>query len=191
MYILQTKCLIFLFYNLYFCYQSNMNKLSKITLGIYVLCITCVGVMCSMNAMAQKSDSIYYSTKSKKIGRTPQIKANIQPYRPVFGFIPYNNILLNGNKSGAKPDKLLTVLKVYPNPIDDQINVTLKLERESNLSIKIMDLLGNEVITLTNERAPSGEITKSFTIPNRLNSGIYFLRVMAGAETSVKRISVL
>ena len=168
-----------------------MNKLSKIALCVYVLCITCVGVLCSLSAMAQKSDSIYYSNKAKKINKTPQIKANIQPYRPVFGFIPYNSLLVGSNKAAAKPDKLLTVLKVYPNPVDDQINVTLKLERESNLSIKIMDLLGNEVITLTNERAPSGEITKSFTIPNRLNSGIYFLRVVAGAETSVKRISVL
>lgn len=169
-----------------------MNKLSKITLCVYISCITCIGIMCSMDVMAQKSDSIYYNSKVKKVNKTPQIKANIQSYRPVFDFIPYNSLLMSNSKTAAsKSDKILTVLKVYPNPVDDQINVSLKLERETNLSIKVMDLLGNEVITLMNERSPSGEITKSFTIPNRLNSGIYFLRIVAGAETSVKRISVL
>ncbi|PIG99626.1 hypothetical protein CS542_05140 [Pedobacter sp. IW39] len=34
-----------------------------------------------------------------------------------------------------------------------------------------MDLLGNEVVTLSNERLSAGEQTKTFTIPNRLNSG--------------------
>lgn len=169
-----------------------MNKLSKITLLRHVFCIMCIGVFGSANVLAQRSDSIYYSNKSKKVNNTPQIKTNIQPYRPVFGFIPFSTFLFGPSKASlTKQDKILTVLKVYPNPIDDQINVTLKLERETILSIKIMDLLGNEVITLSNERYPSGEITKSFNIPNRLNSGIYFLRIVAGAETSVKRISVL
>ncbi|MNR16687.1 hypothetical protein D3C85_1333060 [compost metagenome] len=54
-----------------------------------------------------------------------------------------------------------------------------------------MDLLGNEVVTLSNERISSGEQTKSYTIPNRLNSGIYFLKIVSGSETIVKRISVL
>ncbi|MNU00497.1 hypothetical protein D3C86_1825280 [compost metagenome] len=65
------------------------------------------------------------------------------------------------------------------------------MDRESNLSVKIMDLLGNEIVTLANERIPAGEQTKSYTIPNRLNAGIYFLKIMSGNETVVKRISVL
>ena len=169
-----------------------MIKRHKITLLLYVLCITCINILGGAELFAQKSDSIYYNKNSKKINRTPEIKSNIQPYKPVLGFIPYNYFASTQTKPVVtKSDKILTVVRVYPNPIDDQINVTLKLEREINLSIKIMDLLGNEVITLSNERYPSGETTKSFNIPNRLNSGIYFLRIVAGAETSVKRISVL
>jgi len=151
-----------------------------------------MGVLGSAQVFAQRSDSIYYSSSKKKANNTPQIKANIKSYRPSFGFIPYNTFLVSSPKAASiQPEKILTVVKVFPNPIDDQINVTLKLEREAVLTIKIMDLLGNEVITLSNERYPSGESTKSFSIPNRLNSGIYFLRIVAGGETSVKRISVL
>lgn len=151
-----------------------------------------MSVLASAKVFAQQSDSISYAVSKKRLNNTPQIRTNIKPYRQSFGFIPYNTFLVGSSKaSTVKQEKILTVVKVFPNPVDDQINITLKLERETILTIKIMDLLGNEVITLSNERYPSGETTKSFNIPNRLNSGIYFLRVVAGGETSVKRISVL
>jgi len=151
-----------------------------------------MSTLASAKVFPQQSDSISYTISKKRINNTPQIKTNIKPYRQSFGFIPYNTFLIGSSKPAiVKQEKILTVVRVYPNPVDDQINITLKLERETILTIKIMDLLGNEVITLSNERYPSGESTKSFNIPNRLNSGIYFLRVVAGVETSVKRISVL
>jgi len=169
-----------------------MNRKSQITLFVYTLCIACMSVLASAQVFAQQSDSISYTVTKKRVNNTPQIRANIKPYRQSFGFIPYNTFLTGSTKPATvKQEKVLTVLKVYPNPVDDQINISLKLERETILTIKIMDLLGNEVITLSNERYPSGETTKSFNIPNRLNSGIYFLRLVAGGETSVKRISVL
>jgi hypothetical protein len=169
-----------------------MNRQLQITLFIYTLCIIGMSIFGSAQVLAQRSDSIYYTTSKKRIDQTPQIKTNIKSYRPSFGFIPYNSFATgNAQPAQSKSGKILTVLKVYPNPVDDQVNIVLRLERETMLSIRIMDLLGNEVMTLANERFPSGDITKSYQLPNRLNSGIYFLRIVAGAETSVKRISVL
>ncbi|WP_316850419.1 T9SS type A sorting domain-containing protein [Pedobacter agri] len=92
----------------------------------------------------------------------------------------------------ATKDKLLTIVKIYPNPVEEQLNIILSIGKDgTQTTIKIIDLLGNEVVTLANERLNAGEQTKSFNIPSRLNAGIYFLRVMAGAESQVKRISVL
>lgn len=153
-----------------------------------------MSILCSVNVFGQKADTSATGIRAKKINKTPQIKANIPTYKPKynFGYIQYNDIISN-NKSlnSVKQEKILSVLKVYPNPVDDQINLILKMDRESNLSVKIMDLLGNEVVTLSNERIAAGEQTKSYTIPNRLNAGIYFLKIMSGSETVVKRISVL
>ncbi|ACU03105.1 hypothetical protein Phep_0883 [Pedobacter heparinus DSM 2366] len=153
-----------------------------------------MSVLCSVSVFGQRTDSSTTSIRAKKINKTPQIKASVPTYKPKYavGYLQYND-LISGNKSLTNPkqEKILTVLKVYPNPVDDQINLILRIDRESNLSVKIMDLLGNEVVTLSNERIPAGEQTKSYTIPNRLNSGIYFLKIMSGAETVVKRISVL
>lgn len=166
----------------------------KIAALLNMSCIICMSVLCSVSVFGQKNDSLSTGIRSKKINKTPQIKANVPTYKPKynFGYVPYNDIV-SGNKglNNVKAEKILTVLKVYPNPVDDQINLILRIDRESNLSVKIMDLLGNEIVTLSNERISAGEQTKSYTIPNRLNSGIYFLKIMSGAETIVKRISVL
>ena len=166
----------------------------KIVALLNISCIICMGVLCSVSVFGQRNDSTATGIRSKKINKTPQIKASVTSYKPKynFGYVQYNDLVSN-NKSAnnLKPEKVLTVLKVYPNPVDDQINLILRMDRESNLSVKIMDLLGNEIVTLSNERIAAGEQTKSYTIPNRLNSGIYFLKIMSGNETVVKRISVL
>jgi hypothetical protein len=54
-----------------------------------------------------------------------------------------------------------------------------------------MDVLGNEISTLLSQRLQAGEQLNSFPIASSLNSGYYFIRVIVGNETIVKRISVL
>ncbi|KAA8485253.1 putative secreted protein (Por secretion system target) [Arcticibacter tournemirensis] len=92
----------------------------------------------------------------------------------------------------AAPDfKALSNVKVFPNPVEDQINISYTLSKDANVTIKIMDVLGNEIATLLSQRLPSGEQNHSFAITSRLNSGYYFIRLIAGNETIIKRISVL
>jgi hypothetical protein len=170
-----------------------MNRKTKTVSLAYLTCIICMVICCGSTVFAQKSDS---SARYRRFGKTPQIKVEVPSYKPNYipgstTFTPYNSVISKSKQGTGRPDKILAVLRVYPNPVDDQINLTLRLERESSISIKIMDLLGNEVVTLANERLSAGEQTRTFTIPNKLNSGIYFLRFVAGAETIVKRISVL
>lgn len=167
-----------------------MNLKSKITFSWSILCIICMVILGSPAVFAQKTDSTRFSIKPrpKVVSKVPQIKANFQPYKPsTLSYNPYGN----GSGSPAKSTKILTVLKVYPNPVNDQVNISLRLDREIMLSVKITDLLGNDVIRLANERAPAGEQTKTYNISNKLNPGMYFLKIEAGGEPKVMRISVL
>ena len=176
-----------------------MKLYAKITLISKIACILCMMVICGVNSYAQQTDSIRISLKprTKKVNKFPEIKANLQPYKPLYmtgGSTDFFSVL----SANAKPavvtsakDKLLTVVKIYPNPVEEQLNIILSLNKETMVTIKIIDLLGNEVVTLANERLSAGEQTKTFNIPNRINPGIYFLRVLAGSESQVKRISVL
>lgn len=168
-----------------------MSLKTKIAFSLSVLCAFCTVALMSNAAFAQKIDStrITLKPKAKVVSRVPQIKANIQPYKPSFNIASSNNTSTNAPiKTGTK---ILSVLKVYPNPVNEQLNISLRLDREITLSIKITDLLGNDVVVLANERTPAGEQTKTYTIPNKLNAGIYFLRILAGGEQVVRKISVL
>lgn len=103
-------------------------------------------------------------------------------------FAPAANPFKNRN---GENEKVLSNVKVFPNQISDQINLSFRLNQDSNVSIKVMDALGNEVSTLLSQRLPSGEQNNTFNISNKLNQGYYFIRVIAGTETIVKRIEVL
>ncbi len=87
--------------------------------------------------------------------------------------------------------KTLSNVKVFPNPVTDQINLAFRLSKDIKVTIKIMDALGNEIMTLLSQRLSAGDQSQGFMIDRKLNSGYYFIRVMAGSETVVKRIQVL
>lgn len=88
-------------------------------------------------------------------------------------------------------DKLLNSVQVYPNPVTDVINMKYEVTRNSAVNIKIMDVLGNDIITLFNQRVDTGEHEFSYVLNNKLSRGFYFVRVVAGTESVIKRISVL
>ncbi|WP_240775072.1 T9SS type A sorting domain-containing protein [Pedobacter xixiisoli] len=151
-----------------------------------MLSLICISVF------AQKADTTKFSArpKAKAISRIPVIKGSVQSYKPSYNIYSTSD---THTKPAAKEknERTLTVLKIYPNPVVEQININLRLEKETSLSIKITDLLGNEVVTLANERIQLGEHTKTYSVPAKLNAGIYFLRIVAGGEPVIRKISVL
>ena len=108
----------------------------------------------------------------------------LPPLRPAY--ISTTKILV------SKPDdKLLSNVQVFPNPVTDQINLKYDLSRASNVTIKIMDVLGNDIFTPFSQRVEPGEKTFNYSINNKLTRGFYFIRLVAGTESVIKRISVL
>jgi len=102
----------------------------------------------------------------------------LQPFRSSSG----NNI---------QSDKLLSNVKVLPNPSGETLSVSFRLGKRAEVSIKIMDALGNELTTLFNQTLDSGIQNHSLEIQQKLSPGFYFVRVSTGSETVVKRISIL
>jgi len=88
-------------------------------------------------------------------------------------------------------NKLLSNVQVYPNPITDQINLRYNVAKNSNVTIKIMDILGNDIITLFSQHVEQGEQKFTFNLNNKLSSGFYFVRLVTGNESVIKRISIL
>ena len=118
------------------------------------------------------------------------VKVNFIPFKPAKDNFFGNTKIMGASKS-VDNDKVLNNVKVYPNPISDQLNLSFNMSKDANVIVKIMDVLGNEITTLLSERVAAGDQTKPFVIASRITSGFYFIRVSVGSEIITKRISVL
>lgn len=118
------------------------------------------------------------------------VMVDFVPFKPAKDKIFSGSSTAKTVKHGDN-DKILNNVKVYPNPVSDQLNLAYSISKDANVTIKIMDVLGNEITTLLTERLSAGEQANSFNIASRLSSGFYFIRVSVAGEIITKRISVL
>ena len=82
----------------------------------------------------------------------------------------------------------------YPNPFNPNTKISWQTPVSSFITLKVYDVLGNEVATLVDEYKPAGkyevELNPSSSIKN-LSSGIYFYRIQAGSFAQTKKMMVL
>jgi len=73
-----------------------------------------------------------------------------------------------------------TLYQNYPNPFNPTTNIKYQIPELSFVTLKLYDVLGNEVVTLVNEEKPAGEYNVEFRIDNlELSSGICFYQLRA------------
>ena len=78
----------------------------------------------------------------------------------------------------------------YPNPFNPSTNLEFGISKPEFVSLRVYDLLGNEIVTLVNEALPSGSYKIKFD-GSGLSSGIYFYKMNAGEFTSIKKMIFL
>ncbi len=120
-----------------------------------------------------------------------QVSASVKQENRQSFFSSLRNFFPFRSNGSADADKLLSSVKVFPNPVVDQISLSYRLGKKATVTIKVMDALGNEVMTLLQQELDAGPQSQVFETSNKLTNGFYFIRVSAGTETVIKRISVL
>lgn len=84
----------------------------------------------------------------------------------------------------------------YPNPFNPSTVISWQLANNSLVTLKIYDILGNEIATLVNEYQNAGEHSIIFdasgsSFKGGLASGVYFYRLKAGNNTLTKKMLYL
>ncbi len=92
-------------------------------------------------------------------------------------------------------DDAVTVTKFeleqnYPNPFNPSTSIKFAISIKQFVSLKVYDVLGNEVTTLLNDQKPAGIYEIEFDA-NNLSSGIYYYRIVAGSFTDTKKMILL
>lgn len=77
-------------------------------------------------------------------------------------------------------------LKVFPNPVDENMNVQIEVRKNTNLNVSVSNLLGKTIIT-ENKDLAEGIQTMNINLSN-LPSGIYFLNLSDGQEVISHKI---
>ena len=75
----------------------------------------------------------------------------------------------------------------YPNPFNPVTIIYYQITNKNFVSLKVYDALGSEIATLVNEQKAPGRYSVEFDGSN-LASGIYYYRITAGINTSVKKM---
>ena len=78
----------------------------------------------------------------------------------------------------------------YPNPFNPSTTIHYSIPELSFVTLKVYDVLGNEIVTLVNEEKPAEEYNIEFNATS-LSSGIYFYKLMAGNYVETKKMLLI
>ena len=78
----------------------------------------------------------------------------------------------------------------YPNPFNPITNIHFAVHNRQYVTLKVYDILGNEVKTLINEEKPAGSYEVKFNAAG-LPSGNYFYRFTAGNFSETRKMLII
>jgi photosystem II stability/assembly factor-like uncharacterized protein len=85
----------------------------------------------------------------------------------------------------------------YPNPFNPSTVISYQLPVSSNVTLKVYDILGNEITTLVDEYKPAGRYEVEFNAISHsggvrnLASGVYFYKLRAGEYISTRKMILI
>jgi hypothetical protein len=85
-----------------------------------------------------------------------------------------------------------STLNIFPNPNDGEFTLAYNLTAESDVNISITDFTGREVFATLNQLQTAGNHQQQINFDdfNSLNSGIYLVKIQAGAESYIKKLVI-
>jgi hypothetical protein len=86
--------------------------------------------------------------------------------------------------------KSFSLSQNYPNPFNPSTEIKYSIPKSGLVTLKVYNILGQEVATLVNQGQQSGSYTVNFDA-SRLASGIYMYRIQAGNFSQTKKMTLL
>ncbi|MEO8664742.1 MAG: DUF4394 domain-containing protein [Ignavibacteria bacterium] len=78
----------------------------------------------------------------------------------------------------------------YPNPFNPVTRISFSLPKQTQITLKVYDILGKEIATLVNEVKPAGTYDVNFNASS-FSSGVYFYKIEADNFTDIKRMMLI
>lgn len=112
-----------------------------------------------------------------------------------FGFDDdYTQQVMDPGDLMIEAEKIISNFKVYPNPLyvnSQNLRISYNIKKNALVTVKMLDVLGNEVSTLFAQRVGAGTKTNEFNISSKVSGGFYFIRLSADSDHVTRKISVV
>jgi hypothetical protein len=151
-------------------------------------------LVATINALSQADSLVTWKDLNVKIGEPGDEKLYYRVQAvdntgkvSVFSeicWIYYKEIL-----TGTVPAQF-SLYQNYPNPFNPSTTIRYEIPEQSFVTIKVFDILGNEIATLVNEEKPAENYEVEFSAQG-LSSGIYFYSLSTGNFLFTKKMIVL
>ncbi|MES2837613.1 MAG: T9SS type A sorting domain-containing protein [Bacteroidota bacterium] len=79
-------------------------------------------------------------------------------------------------------------IRIYPNPFNEELSVTLDLKDVSTVSVELSSILGEKIISTEEITKNSGTYKLNIPVSKNLSSGIYILSTTVNGQKTVKKI---
>jgi hypothetical protein len=96
---------------------------------------------------------------------------------------------IDGLQNGTIPVKY-ALEQNYPNPFNPSTVIEFRMPAAGIVSLKVYNILGQEVKTLVDGMQPAGNYTYRFDGAN-LSTGVYFYRLQSGSFVQVRKMMLL
>ncbi|MCX8011498.1 MAG: T9SS type A sorting domain-containing protein, partial [Ignavibacteria bacterium] len=83
-----------------------------------------------------------------------------------------------------------TLSQNYPKPFHPTTKIEYSIPQSARVTLKVFDILGNEVITLIDETKKAGTHSIEFDA-SRLSSGIYFYKLKVGDRYLIRKMNLV
>jgi hypothetical protein len=103
---------------------------------------------------------------------------------------PLSEMITDVGDARAKRPTRLSLRQNYPNPFNPTTTLSFDLPFRSFVSLKIFNLLGQEISTLVSRELAPGTYEQEWNSGN-LASGVYILRLQADSFTATKKLILL
>jgi len=101
-----------------------------------------------------------------------------------------NNLPMDVKETGEVLLPGFSLDQNYPNPFNPATVISYSLVTEGNVTLKIFDILGNEIAVLINEVKEPGKHSIEFNA-SKLSSGLYFYELRSGEIVISKKMMVV
>ena len=120
---------------------------------------------------------------------TSDILGNPRDSSPDIGAYEYDSsVNVDGDKTSQPTEYVL--YQNYPNPFNPSTTISYFISASSFVTLKLYDVLGNEIKNLVNEEKTAGNYELEFNAAN-LPSGIYFYRLQSANFVETKKMILL